>query len=80
MAFEVYYRKRKELAVAYCKIFTDFFAEKILLMLQSIKRAHQVDPEHPKLHRCRIRFLQVVNENQQTYDPAVSEVVSYFFN
>ncbi|XP_066252632.1 N-alpha-acetyltransferase 15, NatA auxiliary subunit isoform X2 [Euwallacea similis] len=49
---------------------------KILLMLQSLKRAHQVDPHHHKLHRCRIRFLEVANENQHVYDPAVLEVIS----
>ncbi|XP_030745565.1 N-alpha-acetyltransferase 15, NatA auxiliary subunit [Sitophilus oryzae] len=49
---------------------------KVLLMLQSIKRAHKVDPKHPKLHSCLIRFLQVVKENQSTFDPAVSEVIT----
>lgn len=79
MAFEVYYRKRKKLTLDIAMfLLLFFFTEKILLMLQSMKRAHQVDPDHPKLHRCRIRFLQVVNEKQQTYDPAVSEVVSFF--
>ncbi|CAH1123694.1 unnamed protein product [Ceutorhynchus assimilis] len=49
---------------------------KILLMLQSIKRAHQVEPSHPKLHSCLIRFLQVFNENQRNFDPAVLEVIT----
>ncbi|XP_050299947.1 N-alpha-acetyltransferase 15, NatA auxiliary subunit [Anthonomus grandis grandis] len=49
---------------------------KILLMLQSIKRAHQVDPSHPKLHSCLIRFLQVFKENEKNVDPAVLEVIA----
>ncbi|KAL1509166.1 hypothetical protein ABEB36_003946 [Hypothenemus hampei] len=49
---------------------------KILLMLQSIKRAHQVDASHPKLHSCFIRFLQEVKENQHTFDPSVSQVIT----
>ncbi|KAH1019985.1 hypothetical protein HUJ04_009721 [Dendroctonus ponderosae] len=49
---------------------------KVLLMLQSIKRAHQVDAQHPKLHSCLIRFLRVVKDNQHNYDNAVSEVIT----
>lgn len=33
---------------------------KILLMIQSIKRARGVDNEHPGVHRCLIRLMQVL--------------------
>ena len=36
----------------------NFFLDKPLLMLQSIKRAFATDPEHPKLHECIIRFAK----------------------
>lgn len=26
-------------------------------MLQSIKRSHRIDPEHPMFHSCLIRFM-----------------------
>lgn len=27
-------------------------------MLQSIKRSHRIDPEHPMFHNCLIRFME----------------------
>lgn len=48
---------------------------KILLMLQSIKRAHKVDPQHPRLHSCHFRFLQFCREHQDNFDRAVAEVI-----
>lgn len=27
-------------------------------MLQSIKRSHRIDPEHPMFHSCLIRFME----------------------
>lgn len=39
-----------------------FRKDKLLLMLQSVKRAHSLDPEHPKLHECLIRFSKKVDE------------------
>lgn len=48
---------------------------KVLLMLQSLKRSHRLDPENPQLHSCLIRFYEVVEKNKSTWDPAVIEVV-----
>lgn len=50
-------------------------AEKVLLMLQSIKRAYKLDPINPKLHSCLIRFYAHVNQSKENWDPAVEEVV-----
>nr|XP_023023297.1 N-alpha-acetyltransferase 16, NatA auxiliary subunit-like [Leptinotarsa decemlineata] len=58
--------------------------KRVLLMLQSLKRAHQVDPKHPKVHSCLIRFSQFINEIRSSWDPRVEEVVlkesKLFFN
>jgi len=27
-------------------------------MLQSIKRSHRIDPDHPMFHNCLIRFME----------------------
>lgn len=35
-----------------------FFSEKYLLMLQSVKRALAIDPDHPWLHQCLVRFFK----------------------
>ncbi|XP_060532517.1 N-alpha-acetyltransferase 15, NatA auxiliary subunit [Cylas formicarius] len=48
---------------------------KVLLMLQSIKRAHRVDAANAKLHGCLARFLRVIDD-QKEWDPAVVEVVA----
>ncbi|KAJ8945753.1 hypothetical protein NQ314_009062 [Rhamnusium bicolor] len=50
--------------------------EKVLLMLQSLKRAHKVDPKNPKLHSCLIRFLQIIQDHKDNWDPSVEEVVT----
>lgn len=34
------------------------FLEKYLLMLQSVKRALAIDPDHPWLHQCLVRFFK----------------------
>lgn len=44
-------------------------------MLQSIKRAHSLDPSNPKLHSCLIRFYDVVNQSKNQRDPAVEQVI-----
>ncbi|XP_015598705.1 N-alpha-acetyltransferase 15, NatA auxiliary subunit [Cephus cinctus] len=44
-----------------------------LLMLQSIKRAHQLDANNPDLHACLVRFLQHTGASQ--LEGAVAEVV-----
>jgi hypothetical protein len=51
-------------------------SEKVLLMLQSLKRAHKVSPNNPKLHSCLIRFYEVINQNKGSWDAAVEEVVT----
>lgn len=33
---------------------------KLLLMLQSLKRAHAIDPTNPTLHNCVIRFFKIL--------------------
>ncbi|KAI7801738.1 N-alpha-acetyltransferase 15, NatA auxiliary subunit a [Triplophysa rosa] len=38
--------------------------EKSLLMLQSVKRAHSLDPDHPWLHQCLVRFFKGVSDNK----------------
>ncbi|XP_044747657.1 N-alpha-acetyltransferase 15, NatA auxiliary subunit [Coccinella septempunctata] len=48
---------------------------KVLLMLQSLKRCFRLDPENPKFHSCLIRFHKVCTENKSSWDPAVIEVV-----
>uniref|UniRef100_A0A4W5LP26 Uncharacterized protein n=1 Tax=Hucho hucho TaxID=62062 RepID=A0A4W5LP26_9TELE len=35
-----------------------FRKEKYLLMLQSVKRALSIDPVHPWLHQCLVRFFK----------------------
>lgn len=34
------------------------FSDKFLLMLQSVKRAYAIDPDHPWLHQCLVRFFK----------------------
>ena len=69
LAFEIYYRK----GLLKMKIFNIFllkkcssyglsmFLDKLLLMLQSLKRAVIVDPTHPKLHECLVKFSKKGN-------------------
>lgn len=45
-------------------------------MLQSIKRAYKLHPDHPKLHSCLIRFSEVINRNKGNWDPIILEVVN----
>ncbi|EDO40471.1 predicted protein, partial [Nematostella vectensis] len=47
---------------------------KLLLMLQSIKRAHRLDSMHPKLHECIVRFVKKVSEAKGLTSP-VSVVI-----
>lgn len=44
-------------------------------MLQSIKRAHNLDPNNAKLHTCLIRFYDAINQSKKDWEPAVKEVV-----
>uniref|UniRef100_A0A667WTI4 N-alpha-acetyltransferase 15, NatA auxiliary subunit n=1 Tax=Myripristis murdjan TaxID=586833 RepID=A0A667WTI4_9TELE len=41
-----------------------FRKEKYLLMLQSVKRALAIDPDHPWLHQCLVRFFKGVSESK----------------
>lgn len=52
-----------------------FSSEKVLLMLQSIKRAYRLDASHPKLHSCLIRFYEFINQSKDGWDVAVEQVV-----
>lgn len=45
-------------------------------MLQSIKRAHKLDPLNPKLHTCLIRFCDVINNSKDTWESSVEQVVT----
>ncbi|CAH1159834.1 unnamed protein product [Phaedon cochleariae] len=49
---------------------------KVLLMLQSIKRAQQIDPKNPKLHSCLVRFFEHIAEVRSDWEPCIEEVVS----
>ena len=41
---------------------------KLLLMLQSLKRARTIDPDHPRLHSCIIKFYRNLDEKIRTND------------
>uniref|UniRef100_A0A8C6T2C0 N-alpha-acetyltransferase 15, NatA auxiliary subunit n=1 Tax=Neogobius melanostomus TaxID=47308 RepID=A0A8C6T2C0_9GOBI len=41
-----------------------FRKEKYLLMLQSVKRALDIDSDHPWLHQCLVRFFKGVSESK----------------
>ncbi|GIX98249.1 n-alpha-acetyltransferase 15, NatA auxiliary subunit [Caerostris darwini] len=43
--------------------------DKLLLMLQSIKRAWLIDPNHPKLHSNLIRFCNIVSSRKEIPAP-----------
>lgn len=45
-------------------------------MLQSLKRAHKVNPKHPKLHNCVIRYYLFVQKDKINWEQSVDEVVS----
>lgn len=44
-------------------------------MLQSLKRAHKIDPQNPKLHTCLVRFNEGLNQCQDGLDSVVKEVL-----
>ena len=48
--------------------------DKLLLMLQSVKRAMNVNPTHPKLHECLVKFHRKVT-SCHNIDETVSEVI-----
>ncbi|XP_071951191.1 N-alpha-acetyltransferase 16, NatA auxiliary subunit-like [Antedon mediterranea] len=49
--------------------------DKVLLMLQSIKRAYALEPSDPKLHKCIVQFAMLLKE-KQTLPEAVDTVIS----
>ncbi|XP_033115616.1 N-alpha-acetyltransferase 15, NatA auxiliary subunit-like [Anneissia japonica] len=49
--------------------------DKVLLMLQSIKRAYSLDPTNPQLHVCIIQFARLLEEKQNLAD-AIQTVLS----
>ncbi|KAK3573248.1 hypothetical protein QTP86_015767 [Hemibagrus guttatus] len=46
-----------------------FRKDKFLLMLQSVKRAYTIDPDHPWLHQCLVRFFKRVSEAKDLAEP-----------
>lgn len=42
--------------------------EKYLLMLQSVKRAYSLDPDHPWLHQCLVRFFKGVSDSKDMHE------------
>ncbi len=53
------------------------FADKPLLMLQSIKRAYRLDSTNPELHSCLVRFaLKLVTLKKETEFVADSPVLT----
>ncbi|XP_047027460.1 N-alpha-acetyltransferase 15, NatA auxiliary subunit [Helicoverpa zea] len=50
--------------------------DKPLLMLQSIKRAFQLDSSHHHLHDCLLRFQRWLDDNLAGLNPAVAAVIN----
>lgn len=48
---------------------------KLLLMLQSIKRAHSIDPTSAQLHACIIKFHRSLLKADAVIDPSVRAVI-----
>lgn len=50
---------------------------KLLLMLQSLKRAHAIDANHPALHNCAIRFFKILESKivGNEVDESVKQVI-----
>uniref|UniRef100_A0A182J3Q8 N-alpha-acetyltransferase 15, NatA auxiliary subunit n=1 Tax=Anopheles atroparvus TaxID=41427 RepID=A0A182J3Q8_ANOAO len=48
---------------------------KLLLMLQSLKRARQIDPNNPVLHGCIVRFYRVLEQRLASKEDVVDENV-----
>lgn len=49
---------------------------KLLLMLQSIKRAFRLEPDNCELHSCLVRFVESVSEKIDTLDAPVMDVIN----
>ncbi|KAK3576854.1 hypothetical protein CHS0354_012909 [Potamilus streckersoni] len=50
---------------------------KLLLMLQSLKRSHKVDPENPHLHVSLLRFIKLVNQKKAESSETVHKVIQH---
>lgn len=48
---------------------------KLLLMLQSIKRALRLEPSNSLLHTCIVRFVELVSSKLESLDAPVAEVI-----
>lgn len=48
---------------------------KLLLMLQSIKRAYRLEPGNSDLHTCLVRFVELVSAKLDTLDAPVTDVI-----
>lgn len=71
LAFEIYFRKgcpfryftaqscfHFKCSFGFIHTSLVFLLEKYLLMLQAVKRALAIDPDHPWLHQCLVRFFK----------------------
>lgn len=48
---------------------------KLLLMLQSIKRAHRLEPNNSELHTCIVRFVELVSTKLSSLEEPVTAVI-----
>lgn len=48
---------------------------KLLLMLQALKRARRIDPDHPQMYSCLVRYYEVLERVGPTIDPNVKTVI-----
>lgn len=48
---------------------------KLLLMLQSLKRALRIDPEHPGVYSCLMRYYDVLDKQKAQIDENVKTVI-----
>ncbi|XP_034241191.1 N-alpha-acetyltransferase 16, NatA auxiliary subunit [Thrips palmi] len=48
---------------------------KLLLMLQSIKRAFNLEPNNCELHTCLVRFVELVSSKLDTLEAPVADVI-----
>lgn len=49
---------------------------KVLLMLQSIKRAYRLEPNNCELHTCLVRFVELVSSKLGTLEAPVVDVIN----
>ncbi|XP_074650017.1 N-alpha-acetyltransferase 15, NatA auxiliary subunit-like [Tubulanus polymorphus] len=62
----------------HCLSFEVYFRKgKLLLMLKAIKRGYAVEPNHPHLHTCIVRFIKLVNEKRNELDVSLMKVIDH---